>query len=144
MWRTIMGILNFFWGYNDSELRQAIAALQQRLSILEIKEQTDMSTLNDAIAKLAADAAANKTATDAELATVTSAVTTITNTVNNLKAAVNSQPDSAALLAQITPMIQTLEDSTASLNQSTANLQQLTATAQADDPGAPVSAPVNS
>lgn len=132
-----MGILNFLFGDND-------AALEQRLSNLEMKEQTDMSTLNDAISKLAADVAANKTATDSLATELTTASANITNAINDLKAAINSQPDSAALLAQVTPLIATLEANTASVSASAASLQTLGTTAQSDDPGAPVSAPVNS
>lgn len=139
-----MGILNLLFGDDDSELRQAIAILQQRLSALEIKEQNDMSTVNDVVAQLAAVVAANKTAQDAELETVTSAVTTISKGVNDLQVIINSQPNTdAALIAQITPLIQTIQDSTASATQATTNLKTLASTVQAADPGAPVSAPVN-
>lgn len=129
---------------DDSALKSAVAALQQQVFILQQKEQQNMSTLNDAISKLAADIAANKTATDSLASQLTAASTNITHALNDLKAAINSQPDSAALLAQVTPLLATLEANTASVTASASSLQSLSNTASTADPGAPVTAPVNS
>lgn len=103
-----------------------------------------MSTLNDAINTLAADVAANKTAVEAEAANLATASASFTKALDDLKATINSQPNSAALLAQVTPLLATLEANTASITQSATALQTLSGTAQAADPGAPTSTPVNS
>lgn len=122
----------------------AFSDLVNRVTNLENKEQSDMSTLTDAISQLNTAFTANKAATDQEFSTLTSSIATINTSLTDLKAAINSQPDETALVAQITPLITALQLATEQANQSTANIQALATTAQSADPGAPTSAPVNS
>ena len=80
-----MSIFEFLFGCR-------IKALEQRILELEKKEQQDMSTTNDAFAKLSADVAAETAAVSALSTQLTTATTNINNALSDLKAQINSQP----------------------------------------------------
>lgn len=128
-----MSLLDFLFGGR-------ITAIETRLSILENKEKTDMSTSNDAFAKLSADVTAETTAVSGLSTQLTTATTNINNALNDLKAQINSQPGMPDISAQLAA----IEQNTATITAAADSLTSLSATAQSDDPGAPASTPVNS